>query len=88
MSAWVGEVDRAVVDIRIPVQSLRPAGDDAIRAGETSQGGVVVAGIVKIQPQRGFIALAGEFVVRAKVAKNIPRLAPGRIARFGSLDAG
>jgi len=47
MPARVGVADGIIGDIRVPIQSLRPAGDEAVRLGEASQGGVVVPGVVK-----------------------------------------
>ena len=56
---------RIIIDIRIPIIPLHPGRDNRVRLGETSQGGVVPAGVVIHQAEiRGVTVLTCVGVVR------------------------
>jgi len=68
--------ERRIQHVAIPIQTLRIpwTGHNRIRLDEASEGGVVVAGVVKVQAYRAVVALTGELVAR--------RRGPGGVARF------
>ena len=51
MTRWVCIVNRIISCIRIAIQALHTAGDNRVRLGEASQGGVVPAGVVEHQAE-------------------------------------
>jgi hypothetical protein len=61
-----------IIDIRIPVPRLRALallGDQAVGLGEAAQGGVVPAGVVKVQAEVGGVGvLPGVLVAGGGVA--------------------
>ena len=67
-------------------QRISRAGDEGVRLGEASQGGVVPAGVVVHQPEGiGHAALAGVGVVRRQRAGLVAHRSPGMVAQFGDL---
>ena len=73
---------------------MRGRGDDRVGGGEASQRGVEPTGVEEVQSKRGFLALTGEFVVRAEGVRSVAYLAEGfvptgcyAIQRGGGLDA-
>jgi len=90
MSRRVVIPDRIIIHIRVPIPrlcTLRPGRDNGIRRNESSQRAVVPASAVKIKPKLGLFPLTGELVVRAEIARSIPRLAEGFVQRGGGLDS-
>ncbi len=61
MAGGVNEVDRVVVDIAVAVEALGVAGvrNDRIRGNKAPQGGIIVAGMIEVQPRLGVLLLPG-----------------------------
>jgi hypothetical protein len=65
VATGVGVAQGVVVDIRIPVQRLRVPrlGHDGIRLEEATQGGVIEARLVIVEPEGSLPPLPGEAAV-------------------------
>ena len=88
MSTGVGISSRTIIDIRIAIKSLHAAGNNRIRLGETSQGGVVPAGVVVHETEvRGVRVLSRVRIVGGSHAGIVSYLPPGGVAQFGDGDA-
>ena len=90
MACWISVLERIVVDIRVPVKALGipRIGHDSIapkgHPDKARQPWIVPARAVIVQPNPGFLALAGELVAGYSLAATVAGAAPRPVAQFAA----